>query len=152
MTSNPKTLLESETIPRVEIDFMNNTHFEEIDMVKSLGEQITAYQENDVKDDNDANAISESLQAWLDHTEAHFERENELMLETQFPVYDVHRQEHTRALSEMTATVENWKENKDIEAIAEYIFSLWPNWFSGHVNTMDMMTAKFAVMNGYTAS
>ncbi len=49
----------------------------------------------------------------------------------------------------MTEIVKEWESSNDIELIADYVFSLWPAWFDQHVNSMDMMTAKFAVMNGY---
>jgi hemerythrin len=144
-----KTILDAETVPHVEIDFMNNTHFEEIDMVKALGEKISAYQENDNHSDAEINQISKELRAWLDHTIPHFERENELMRETGFPAYGVHSEEHQIALERMKTVINAWEENQDIDLLADYVFTMWPQWFNGHVNSMDMMTAKFAKMNGF---
>ena len=144
-----KTILDTETIPRVELNFMNNTHFEEINIVKALGELITAYQEKDSHTDDDVNQISKGLKAWLDHTIPHFERENELMLETGFPAYGVHSEEHQIALDRMKTVISAWEQNKDISLLADYVFTMWPQWFNGHVNSMDMMTAKFAIMNGF---
>ena len=149
MSVTNKTILEVETIPRVEIDFMNNTHFEEIEMVRKLGELIITYQETDTDLDTEDNRLSQSLQEWLEHTVAHFERENQLMQETGFPAYAIHSNEHESALNRIKAVITSWETNKDIELIANYVFTLWPEWFNGHVNTMDMMTAKFAVMNGF---
>ena len=145
-----KTVLDVETIPRVDIDFMNNTHFEEIEMVKKLGELISAYQEKDEHDDNEITQISKGLKNWLDHTIVHFERENELMQKTGFPAYPVHSQEHEIALEKMKTMIQAWEQKQDIDLIADYIFTLWPEWFNTHVNSMDMMTAKFAKMNGFT--
>lgn len=149
MLKKPKTILDNETIPRVELDFMNNTHFEEVEMVKQLGDIIVAYQESSTHSEEEISTISESLHAWLEHTKAHFTRENELMRETQFPAYEIHSEEHRIALYKMETVIKTWNINKDIELVADYVFTLWPEWFNGHVNTMDMMTAKFAVMNGY---
>lgn len=144
-----KTILEVETIPRVEIDFMNNTHFEEIEMVKKLGKLITSHQETNSHSDTEDKRLSQSLQEWLEHTVAHFERENQLMQETGFPAYAIHSDEHEIALNQMKNVIGAWQENKDIELIANYVFTLWPEWFNSHVNSMDMMTAKFAIMNGF---
>jgi len=150
MTVIRKTILEAETIPRVEIDFMNNTHFEEVEMVKQLGKLITAYQETDSHSDTEEQKLSQSLQEWLEHTIAHFERENQLMQETGFPAYEIHSNEHEIALNQMKAGIRSWEQDKEIELIADYVFTHWPEWFNTHVNSMDMMTAKFAIMNGFS--
>jgi sialic acid synthase SpsE len=50
----------------------------------------------------------------------------------------------------MESVVKAWQENQEFELVENYIFDIWPTWFDGHVNTMDMMTAKFAVINGYS--
>ena len=150
MSKSSKIILESETIPRVNLTFMDNTHFEEIEMVKELGELITFYQDDDNEnDDTHSNKITEKLTIWLNHTIAHFERENELMQQTSFPAYSIHSQEHDIALNRMKRIVRLWQTNNDIESLSNFIFSFWPDWFNGHVNSMDVMTARFAIMNGY---
>ena len=143
-----KIILTVDTIPEVALDFMNNTHFEEIEMVKALGELITEYQQND----RQIKQITQSLDHWLAHTKAHFSRENELMMKIQFPIYPVHSGEHAQALNEMETIVSSWLKNHDIEALSDYVFTAWPTWFNSHVNSMDMITAQFAIMHGYDAS
>ena len=143
-----KIVLEVATTPRVEIDFMNNTHAEEIEMVKDLGELISTYENGSVNTEEDAKEITLRLNSWLEHTVAHFERESKLMQETGFPAYGVHAGEHEVALDRMKSVVQAWEQNADTEILADFTFSFWPNWFNQHVNSMDMMTARFAVMNG----
>lgn len=145
MTTLTRIILDADTIPRVDIDFMNNTHFEEIEMVKTLGERIIEHQSTN----NETKKITQMLAAWLQHTQAHFARENELMLATNFPMYPVHSAEHENALKHMTGVVKAWQYDHDIKQLAEYVFILWPAWFNAHVDTIDMMTARHAVMNGY---
>ena len=149
MTTSTRIILNADTIPRVDIDFMNNTHVEEIEMVKKLGKLVVAYQESAMPTKSETNAITQSLEKWLQHTEAHFERENVLMRETNFPVYLVHSGEHETALEQMARVVKSWQNGNDIDSIAEYVFNLWPAWFNSHVDSMDMITARFAVMNGF---
>ncbi len=149
MPTKPKTILEVESIPSVDIDFMNNTHFEEIKMVNELGKLISAFQKQDTHSNDEIEQISLALQRWLAHTIPHFDRENQLMQETGFPALGVHSQEHDMALDRMKNIIQGWEQHQDIELLADYVFSFWPNWFNDHVNTMDMMTAKFAVMNGF---
>jgi len=141
-----QTVLNQENIPLVKIDFMNRTHHEEVEMVNSLQQSIDARltgQQNDAE-------ITRQLTAWIDHTRAHFARENELMEQTGFPAFPVHSEEHQVALSRMQTVVDGWHQNKDIERVKDYVFTLWPNWFITHVSSMDTITAEFAIMNGYT--
>jgi len=149
MTEN-KIILEANSFPRVDIDFMNNTHFDELVMVQELGQLISAYQQSEVPSESDTQQITRSFMDWLEHTRAHFSRENTLMQEVEFPMVQVHYQEHERVLAGMEEVANSWKKTSDIELLVEYVFSAWPTWFNAHVNTMDMMTAQFAVMNGYS--
>ena len=148
--TKPKTILDTETIPRVALDFMNVTHFEEIKMVKEIGKLVSTYQNKEKPIEEDKENLSKALQAWVDHTLAHFLRENKLMQETGFPAFAIHSEEHERALGEMIFVVDAWLKKTEIKTVSDYVFNLWPAWFNGHVNTMDMMTAQFAVMNGYS--
>lgn len=134
-----------EVIPEVALDFMNQTHYEEVALVKSLQKSIQAH----VSGEPNQASINEQLDEWLQHTQAHFARENELMSETGFPAYPVHAGEHENALSQMQSVIHQWHQNQQIELLQDYVFNLWPNWFMTHVTTMDTMTAQFAKMNGY---
>ena len=115
-----KTILEPNTIPSVAIDFMNQTHSEEVILVKQIGKLVSVYQDNDSHNDDDINAISKSLQEWLEHTQAHFARENDLMQEYGFPVYEIHANEHEIALEKMQTVVNVWHSNNDIERLCIY--------------------------------
>ncbi len=149
-----KVVLDPDTIPSVSIDFMNNTHFEEIALVQDIGDLISLYQESKMYTDKGASSkvakkIARLLHQWLEHTKAHFEHENELMEEYQFPAYAVHANEHEVAYSGMQDVVQQWDSHQNIELLSDYIFQIWPKWFSEHVNSMDMITAQYAVMNGF---
>lgn len=146
--NKPEIILGSHDFPQVDVAFMNKTHFEEIEMVKNIGDLISSCQEH--IDSNKNDKITNALKAWLEHTEAHFARENALMLKTHFPAYPIHSQEHESALNKLTTIINDWDIENDIDALANYVFNIWPNWFNRHVETMDMITARFAVMNGYT--
>ncbi len=139
-----KTVLSLESVPRVDLDFMNNTHFEEIELVKKIGDYITSYQQTE----EEKGDITMLLEVWLNHTRAHFAVENELMLATKFPAYTVHEHEHALALATMASIVEAWKSDNEIARLEAYVFELWPQWFKSHVNTMDTITAQFACMHG----
>ncbi|NQZ52831.1 MAG: hemerythrin family protein [Piscirickettsiaceae bacterium] len=149
MTISTKKILDTETFPKVDFDFMNETHFEEIEIVNELGRLITAYQQDATFTENEINKITYSLACWLQHTQTHFDRENMLMMNIQFPMYLVHSSEHSHVLKNMNQIVKAWKNNNDIEPLVDYVFTVWPEWFVEHVESMDMVTAQFAVMVGY---
>jgi len=128
---------------------MNNTHAEEVEMVITLSNIITVYMKSDSKTDDQKQGITQALESWLQHTKLHFEKENELMREVQFPAYLMHAGEHETTLQKMISIVNEWKSTKSIEPVADFVFTAWPSWFESHINSMDTMTAKFAVMNGY---
>ncbi len=149
MVTETRHELNPETVPQVGIDFMNNTHVEEVELVMNLGNQINTCQENEFVTADDVKAITTLLEHWLLHTQEHFERENALMREIQFPPFQIHAGEHEAALAKMTEIVNDWKQEQDIELVADYVFSAWTAWFESHVNSMDMITANYAVMQGY---
>ncbi len=147
--SHPKIQLNTDTFTKVSIDFMNNTHFEEIDMVKHIADATINYTLIKIPSKEDKSKITALLQQWLEHTKAHFERENKLMLQTLFPAYEIHSGEHANVLQQMQGMTDQWQSTFDIDAVIHYVFDLWPAWFEMHVNSMDMMTAQFAVNNGF---
>ncbi len=136
----------SKDIPVVCIDFMNQTHLEEVEIVSSLIHEINSRQSNMQNDTQ----ISQQLSHWYEHTLMHFTRENELMQETAFPAFLVHSKEHETALSTMRSEIDIWQEQKNVERLENYLSVQWPNWFKGHVSTMDKVTAEYAVKSGYT--
>ncbi len=149
MTTSDHPVYDPSAIPRVDIDFMNDTHDDEIRLVNALGRLITACQSNPDCGETEFAAIADALQEWRDHSHAHFARENELMREFGFPAFPVHSGEHEAALGRLDALIDAWRSNPDIDQLASFVLEQWPQWFENHVNTMDMMTARFAVMQGY---
>ncbi len=149
MTISTSTItLKQESIPKVALNFMNNTHFEELEIVEKIGEIVNTLMINNTQIDIQ-DSLSKILNRWLEHTIKHFEREDKLMKEIGFPAYAIHKKEHQIALERMKKIINTWVKEQDISLIHDYIFSFWPTWFTQHVNTMDMMTAKFAVSTGY---
>ncbi len=140
------TRLDPDDIPLVSIGFMNRTHQEEVGLVTSLMKEIKARLSGRQNDKE----ISQQLGNWFEHSQAHFARENELMQETGFPAFPVHSKEHEIVLDQMQTEIENWRENRDIERLQNYVFTLWPDWFLAHIGTMDRVTADYARMNNYT--
>lgn len=126
-------------IPLVALDTMNEVHREEVALINQLGELVIA----GVEGSPDSEAISFKLNEWVAHTRAHFEGENKMMKEYGFPPYPVHMGEHQQALSRIESLQQQWLGDNQLDRLAEYIFVEWLEWFKAHVNSMDMVTARF---------
>lgn len=126
-------------IPLVAVGSMNDTHREEVGLVNELGRLLREAQSGEA----DHQAIDAALDAWVNHTEAHFGRENQLMEQYGFPPYPVHAQEHATVLEEIHRLQSAWHQNRELEPLVDFLFRRWPEWFLRHVNTMDTITAQF---------
>ncbi len=137
------------TLPRVDIDFMNRTHLEEVELVNQVGDMMQRWQSASSNASGSVRSIETLLDHWLEHARAHFARENALMQEYAFPALAVHAEEHRAALALLQERVSDWRRGHDFEPLERFVFHRWPKWFNNHVITMDMMTARYVVMNGY---
>jgi hemerythrin len=81
------------------------------------------------------------------HLREHLARENELMERIGFFAKDVHIGEHERVLKE-TAAIQAKLDAGAIAEVRAYVGHALPEWFLGHLQSMDTMTAKFAQQQG----
>lgn len=121
-------------LPQVALEFMNSVHGEELALVSELLTQLDG-------DTHNAD-VSAQLNAWVTHTQAHFERENFLMQEYDFFAYPMHAAEHVQALQQLKSVQLAWDKTADREALRGYIQS-WRQWLQQHISTMDFVTAQF---------
>lgn len=83
----------------------------------------------------------------FDHTKDHLERENALMERIGFFATPMHKGEHDRVLAEMQEFKDKLDAG-DITAVRHYVQETVPNWFLDHLNSMDTITAQFALQAG----
>lgn len=76
----------------------------------------------------------------IQHTEAHFAAENQLMKETAFPAIREHMGEHDRVLGDLHRLGENVAQGKTAMGRA-YAQHQLPDWFNLHAQTMDSALA-----------
>lgn len=120
---------------QVALDFMNRDHAEFSALRGQLLDLLAARTPG-----AQVNALLDEL---LEHTRRHFAEEERLMQETGFPPYPIHKSEHDRVLAEMSARIERWHQDRDAEALREWIDQAVGDWFIGHVGSMDSVTAEF---------
>lgn len=125
---------ECSALPTVAMPFMNTVHCEELMLV---GELLAAVQ------NNATTAIIDNLmQAWVEHTQAHFAREEHLMTEYEFFATPCHKGEHEQALLELLGVQQQWLSERDYSLLPAYI-PHWREWLQQHISTMDFVTAQY---------
>lgn len=102
---------------------MDDTHREFIQLLNEL----------DAADNAAFPALFDQL---IGHTQLHFQQEDRLMTESQFPAYSEHHGEHQRILGELNI----FKKRVDKGLISfgrNYVRDRLPEWFRLHAGSMD---------------
>ena len=128
-----------ETVPKVQIEFMNEVHCEEF----LLMEKLNSFVQESILLNEVHSQITPHLEKIIQHTVEHFDRENRYMQEYNFPPYLMHSGEHEQALRNLKMVELEWKNNQDLKQLDQYINQVWKPWFQNHILTMDTITANF---------
>ena len=134
-------LLDIDTLPLVEMEFMNEVHKEDIQIINHLFEALLSYENN--PNENNAQSVDRIYHEWYEHTVDHFEGEEEMMRETSFPPYAMHKSEHDRVLMHMKTLFDTWRADREVKPLKIYLIEELPLWLNNHISTMDTVTAKF---------
>jgi len=121
-------------IPRVEIAFMNDDHDEAALMLGDIFSAIA---------NGENSEIEQKLTALYQHSVEHFAREEEQMLQVNFPPYQCHKGEHERVLQEMRDVLGQWQSSHDRTILSQYLENTVVPWLINHISTMDTVTAMF---------
>lgn len=134
-------LIDTQNIPLVAMDFMNTTHYEDVEIINRLYEALNNYIDN--SSEKNAQKVSDIYTEWFEHTIEHFKTEETKMQEKAFPPYMMHKGEHDRALSMMDNVFRSWNNDKDANALMKYLKEDMSPWLIQHIQTMDTVTAMF---------
>ncbi len=132
-------LVDLDAIPQVPLDFVNADHREEGRLLNGVADALDALDAGR----GDARAVRESLAALRAHTAAHFGREEDAMRRTGFPAFPVHHAEHVRVLAELDDEIRRFDETGDAARTRAWVLGDVPQWFRDHIETMDLVTARF---------
>lgn len=128
-------MIKKNDIPLVSLRSMNEVHFEEVDILNTLLEQL------------DSNAgfeiLSESLQKLLEHMKEHFSSEERVMKDTHYPSFNMHKADHDKVLNEARYAEIQWRNKKDEDALREYLEGDVLVWLDQHIKAMDMPMAEY---------
>jgi hemerythrin len=134
-------LINKNNLPLVAMDFMNETHFEDVEIINELYKYILEYE----KEQNELSLknLEIKYKEWITHTENHFETEEIQMREKGFFAYEFHKNEHNINLSEIKQLFNNFQETKNILELKSYFENNLVSWLINHIQTMDTVTAMF---------
>jgi hemerythrin len=134
-------LIEKSRVAVVDMDFMNDLHSEDIEIINTLFDNIIRYEKDRSQENREA--ITREYKLWHKHTINHFKTEEDMMIQKQFPPYMMHKSEHDRALNIMQDEFDKWESSYDIDMLKRYIIEDVPLWLEQHISTMDTITASF---------
>ncbi len=137
-------MIDFSEVPKVAVDFMNEDHEEATHLTNSLQTLVGAADNGEVN----PQGISDTLEELLTHCREHFAREEAQMQKINFPPFHIHQSEHQRVLNEMAQILENWRKHEEIATLKQYTFEILPEWFVGHIESMDSVTAMFIARAG----
>lgn len=120
---------------RLGIDTMDDTHIEFVNLV------------NDI-DKAEGEEFIRLFDALVDHTRAHFDRENKLMVESEFPALAEHRGEHERIIGELEKFAQRVHRGL-IPFGRSYLRETLSQWFPLHAVTMDSALAAHLKSHGF---
>jgi len=127
-------MLNKNQIPLVDNKQMNEIHFEEVEVINTLGNLI---------DKEDIESITKQMQILIDHMQKHFSFEEDLMKGKNYPMYRVHQADHNKVLNETRYIFMDWRSAKDIDRLKEYFQEDLLAWLDQHIQAMDTPMAEF---------
>lgn len=136
--------LDPDALPQVAVGFMNADHREEARLLGAVVTALAALRER-------RGGRPEVARAWaglVQHTRAHFAREERAMEQTRFPPLEMHCAEHALVLAAMDAEARAFEEGGEPAHLARYVEQAMPDWLRRHIETMDSVTARYLAAHG----
>ena len=134
-------LINKDDLPLVAMEFMNNTHFEDVDIINELYDDMLNY-EKDASNDN-LSKLESKYKEWVEHTIQHFATEEEEMIAKGFFAYGFHKSEHEANLYEITQLWSKFEGTKDINILKNYFEKALVSWLVNHIQTIYTVTSMF---------
>ena len=110
------------------VEFMDETHREFIDLVNMISHCV------------DRPQLILLYQQLIEHTQQHFQREEQVMQETQFSAIGEHQADHRRVLNELTGFQRSLHRGRT-QLVKSFLNDRLPEWFKLHLATMDAALA-----------
>lgn len=130
-------LFNTDSIPKVAYEEMNEVHLEEVVIANAIHNYLSQSIEHDKK------RIEAMLQEFVFHVRDHFEYEQQMMKDSNCPILGCHESEHRRVLQLMFQVFKDFALTHDIQLLKDYFEHEFKAWIENHIVTMDTVTAIY---------
>jgi hemerythrin len=125
--------------PDQAVEFISHDHEEARRLLDRIVESLAA------STGDESPGLRKDLRDFIEHTRAHFNREESLMREINFPPLPVHKQEHDLRLEELVTCLDDLDAGAvSLDEVREQFMGRFLPWYRRHCATMDAATEKFA--------
>ena len=128
-------MIKEKNIQQVSLESMNEVHLEEVLIINRLFEVLES--------DASFEMISENLDLLLEHIQEHFNGEEKMMKESQYPSLNMHKADHDKVLNQVRYAEMEWRNRKDKKALREFLEDDIVAWLDQHIKAMDVPMADF---------
>ncbi|NOR55341.1 MAG: hypothetical protein GQ531_03975 [Sulfurovum sp.] len=127
-----------EQVEYMSLEQMQQTHEDEIKILNEIDKLAILWDRGEVTQSE----LEDKIDEYIAHVHEHFASEEKLMLEYDFPSYDMHKTAHDMFLADLDYAVVQWKDFGDIKKIINFVRKT-PEWIVMHVNGVDAPTADY---------
>lgn len=134
-------------LPHVGLEFMDDDHEEAIALLDRIVHSLGSVDEQ--KDPNaEPPGLRRDLRDFIEHSRAHFRREEIAMAQSHFPPLPIHKQEHDQRLEELVGYVDDLDSGViGLKELKHQFLDEFLPWYHRHCATMDRATARFLEKN-----
>ncbi len=125
-------LFKKSEVQQVANAMMNMLHEEEIDIVNDFHDAVVA---------KDTAKIDDLFKVLLYDIEDHFSTEEDMMEESQFYAFAIHKTEHDSMRKKVKAIKDGWDADKDPKTVQNFLEGDFKSWLVLHVARWDSETA-----------
>lgn len=125
-------LMQKQDVQQVSNAMMNMLHEEEIDIINEFHDAVLV---------KDTTKIDELFKVVHFDVEDHFTTEEEMMEESQFYAYQMHKSEHDTMRGKLKKVQEHWDVFKDPKEVQRFLEEDFKHWIVLHISRWDSETA-----------
>lgn len=131
-------MIYAEQLEYMGLDSMQETHENEIEILNAIDKMATLLERGEVT----LEELEAKVEEYVAHVKEHFAGEERLMLEYDFPSYEMHKMAHDMFLADLEYAIRQWKNNGGIKKMINFVRKT-PEWIVMHVNSVDAPTADY---------
>ena len=131
-------LISAQSADSVSIEAIQTIHDKEFELMNEIDEMAKGIG----KGFDDWPRLEAALEAYIAHVRVHFDEEEELMEEYDYPFLDMHTMAHDLFKADMNYAETRWKRFGEIERIISFVLKS-PEWLTNHITTNDVALGEY---------